>query len=267
MTAVEAKTTPPTAPSIAAPTQIVPGGVARRHGNGVAPPSNAVPPAPPEPELMRALAPSQAAKVAVETFRELQGELQTLEQAHPKSETLIDAKKNEVISAQHWAIEAATKNRDLVAAEDKPADDLRKKLRSEVDKLSHELSWNDNGPEMCVLDQDAARAESAYTAVHVRLLDAESLLEQANSTPKGRLKSAEEDLEKAKQRYFAADMKLKAAEGQPHPDPRIVVPARREFESARAKQAEALHNLEIAGEIEAYMRETVHTTEIPGGGD
>jgi exonuclease VII large subunit len=164
MTAVEAKT-----PALAAPS-----------------PGNATPPkaAPPEPELMRALAPSQAAEIAVEAFRELQEELQILEHADPTS-PWIGVKEREAKLAQDWAIKLATKNCDLVAAEDKPADDLRKKLRSEVDKLSHGLSWNENGPEMRrlrVLEQNAVRAESAYTAVHVRLLDAESLLQQANSS-------------------------------------------------------------------------------------
>jgi hypothetical protein len=183
MTAVEAKTPPLAAPSAAVPAQIGPGGVARS-GKANATPPKAVLSAPPEPELMRALAPSQAAEIAVEAFRELQEELQILEHADPTS-PWIGVKEHEAKLAQDWAIKVATKNRDLVAVENKPADDLRKKLRSEVDKLSHELSRNENGPEirrLRVLEQDAARAESAYTAVRVRLLDAESLLEQANSS-------------------------------------------------------------------------------------
>jgi hypothetical protein len=180
MTAVEAKTPPLAAPSPAAPAQIGPGAVARsRKGNATPPEALS-----PEPELMRALAPSQAAEIAVEAFRELQEELQILEHAD-RTSPWIGVKEHEAKLAQDWAIKVATKNRDLVAAEDRPADDLRKKLRSEVDKLSHELSWNENGPEirrLRVLEQDAARAESAYTAVRVRLLDAESLLEQANSS-------------------------------------------------------------------------------------
>ena len=249
---------PQAAPLPPAPARVGPA-EATGTGKGSGAATKAAPP-PPEPELMSALSPPEAAETAVEAFRELQGELPAFVQAHPKSPKLIEAKENEVILAQGWAIKAATKNRDLVAAEDKQADGLRQKLRSEADKLSHELKQNEGGHErsrLSLLEVDVVKAEAAYTSVHDRLLHAVSLLEQANASSKGNLKSAEQDLGKAKERYFAADMKLKAAEGQPgsKPDPRIVVPARRELESARAEQAAALHNLDIAGEIDAHMRE------------
>jgi hypothetical protein len=184
MTTVEAKTPLLAAPSPTVLTWIGSAGAARS-GKGNASPPKA---APPEPELIRALAPSQAAKIAVEAFCELQEELLILYHAD-RTSPWIGVKEREAKLAQDWAIKVATKNRDLAAAEDKPADDLRKKLRSEVDKLSHELSWNENGPAMRrlrVLEQDAARAEAAYAVVHVRLLDAERLLEQANSRPADR---------------------------------------------------------------------------------
>jgi hypothetical protein len=184
MTTVEAKTPLFAAPSPALLTRIGPGGVTRS-GKGNATSPRPAPPAPPVPELIRALAPSQAAEIAVEAFCELQEELLILYRAD-RTSPWIGVKQHEAKLAQDWAIKVATKNRDLAATEDRPADDLRKKLRSEADKLSHELSWNENGPAMRrlrVLEQDAARAEAAYTVVHVRLLDAERLLEQANSRP------------------------------------------------------------------------------------
>ena len=183
MTAVEAKTPLLAAPSPALPTWIGPGRVARSgKGNATSPKAT------PESELIRALALSHAAEIAVEAFCELQEELLILERAD-RTSPWIGVKEHEAKLAQDWAIKVATKNHDLAAAEDKPADDLRKKLRSEVDKLSHALSRNENGPAMRrlrVLEQDAARAEAAYTVVHVRLLDAERLLEQANSRPADR---------------------------------------------------------------------------------
>jgi hypothetical protein len=244
---------PQVAPLPPAPARVDPAETARPgQGHGAA--TKAVPPPPPEPELMVALSSPEAAKIAVETFHELQGELLALERAHPASRALIDAKRHEVNLAQDWAIKAATKNRDLAAAKDKQADGLRQKMRSEADKLSNELPWNEGGHErstLSLLQVDAVKAEAAYNSVHARFLDAESLLRQANSDPEGYLESAENDLKKAEQRYFAADMKLKAAEGQIRSDPRIVAPARRELESARAAQADAWRAVESAGKSKA----------------
>jgi hypothetical protein len=174
-------------------------------------------------------------------LHEVQRELTALENAHPPtSTTLLNLKKQEKITVQDWAIKVATENFNLVAAEDKEADVKRLKLSSEVHELSEKLRWNEYGDEMRTLDwlrEEVPQAESAYKSVHVRFLDAESLLEQAKLTPKGELKSAEQDLRKAEDRYFAADMKLKALTSQQHPDPRIVRAAQKEFESAQAQQS------------------------------
>jgi hypothetical protein len=135
MATVEAETSALAALSPAVPTRTGLGRVARK-----AAPRKAAPPPPSAPESIRALALSEAAKIAVEAFCELQEELQILERAD-RTSPWIGVKEHEAKLAQDWAIKVATKNRDRAAAEDKPADGLRK----------------------------------------TRLLDAESLLEQANS--------------------------------------------------------------------------------------
>jgi hypothetical protein len=235
-----------------APAQVGPGGVVGAGQRHRAPPQE-TPPVPPEPELSRI---PVSVEDAVKMLQEVQGDLIALENSHPPpSETALNTKKHEKMVIQDWAIKVATEQLAPLVAEDKQADDLRQKSRSDFDKLSKELPWNPRELEktkLKLLELSADQADTIYQSVHARLLNAEGLLEQAKLTPKGELIRAEDNFQKAKKRDIAAELKLTAVTSQPGADQRIVGAAQKELATAEAEFTAATREVEDAAISKAW---------------
>jgi hypothetical protein len=186
--------------------------------------------------------PSERAKAAVAAFHAVRAELGALHLAHADHER-IDEKQRQLIAVQYWAIEFATAN-------EKTQKELAEKAearltQAEKNVVAATIDFDKSaptGPDHAAKDliltnarQAQRDAENGAMSARRNRDDARSLLEQAKGTAEGDLNAADENLKTARDRVFAADMKLKAAGNRPD----LIRNARIEFDDAAKQFADA----------------------------
>jgi hypothetical protein len=249
MTVSNALTTPPiqqpVAPQPAAPARIGPGGFAAPVKAGNAVPPETVPTAPFESQQTLQIPPEEHAKALVDAFHAVRAELRALEK-HPEDAGRIHAKQLQLTVVQNWAIEAATVNE---VKQKRAADILEKELTDAKSNVAVAAFNYDNATSaadkakylliMTTAQQAEIAAENPAMQGRQNLAEAGSLLEQALGSRKGNLDAAHDNQRRALVDYVAADMKLKGASKQPHPNKEIIDAATKEFKGAARQLVDA----------------------------
>jgi hypothetical protein len=264
MATSNAVTTPPIqqpfAHQPAAPARIGPGGPAVKPGIGpgignAAPPPG-LPPAPFESSQTIQIPPDERAKAAVELFHAVRAELRALPaNADPKRK---GEQQQQLIAVQNWAIEFATANEKIQKESAEKAESQLAHAEENVVVATIDLDRSDpTSPDHAAKYRTLTKAQKVLRATENAAVlarrdrqEAESLLEQAKGTPWGDLEAADKNLITARDRVFAADMKLKAARNQPH----LIGKAQIEFDRAAKQLADAEHERWLAEQAVPALR-------------